>query len=63
MNLIFVISVPGEVLNCAGGLMVEHSLILPYRKQIIGTEESVMGLSMELLTSLLEKLKMKINNK
>ena len=42
--------------------MVEHSLILPYRKQIIGTEESVMGLSMELLTSLLEKLKMKINN-
>jgi septum formation protein len=45
------------VINCAGGLMVEHPLVLPYRKKIIGTEESVMGLSLELLASLLEKLK------
>ena len=37
--------------------MVEHPLILPYRKYIEGTEESVMGLSMELLTKLLVQLK------
>jgi septum formation protein len=48
----------GEVLQCAGGLMVEHPLILPYRREIIGTEASVMGLSIELLTSLLKKLKL-----
>ena len=47
----------GDVLNCAGGLMVEHPLILPYRKSIEGTEESVMGLSLELLTKLLVDLK------
>ena len=36
--------------------MVEHPLVLPFRKKIEGTEESVMGLSMELLHSLLDKL-------
>lgn len=36
--------------------MVEHPLVLPFRKKIEGTEESVMGLSMELLHSLLDEL-------
>ena len=47
----------GEVLSCAGGLMVEHPLVLPYRRQIEGTEESVMGLSLDLLEKLLVELK------
>jgi predicted house-cleaning NTP pyrophosphatase (Maf/HAM1 superfamily) len=36
--------------------MVEHPLVLPFRRKIEGTEESVMGLSVDLLHSLLEKL-------
>ena len=47
----------GEVLNCAGGLMVEHPKVLPYRRRIEGTEASVMGLSLELLDALLEELR------
>lgn len=42
----------GEVLHCAGGLMVEHPLLQPYISKIIGTRDSVMGLS----SALLEKL-------
>jgi septum formation protein len=45
----------GEVMHCAGGLMVEHPLVLPYRR-LEGAEDSVMGLSLSLLDSLLEKL-------
>jgi septum formation protein len=45
----------GEVMYCAGGLMVEHPLVLPYRR-IEGTEDSVMGLSLDLLQSLLRDL-------
>ena len=37
--------------------MVEHALVLPYRRKIEGTEESVMGLSLDLLSSLLIELK------
>jgi predicted house-cleaning NTP pyrophosphatase (Maf/HAM1 superfamily) len=36
--------------------MVEHPLVLPFRRKIEGTEESVMGLSVDLLHSLLEEL-------
>jgi septum formation protein len=38
-------------LQCAGGLMVEHKL-----KSIEGTQDSLMGLSLRLLSDLLEKL-------
>jgi septum formation protein len=55
-HLILLFTCTGEVLNCAGGLMVEHPLVLPFRRKIEGTEESVMGLSVELLHSLLEEL-------
>ncbi|KAL6995688.1 hypothetical protein U1Q18_005822 [Sarracenia purpurea var. burkii] len=34
----------GLVLNVAGGLIIEHPLILPYVKQVVGTTDSVMGL-------------------
>ena len=46
----------GEVINCAGGLMVEHPLLQPYIKQVDGTYDSLMGLSCALLASLLERL-------
>lgn len=38
--------------------MVEHPLVLPYRRKIEGTEESVMGLSVDLLNSLLTELRL-----
>jgi septum formation protein len=34
----------GKVLNVAGGLCIEHPLVLPYVKEVIGTTDSVMGL-------------------
>merc|ERR1712224_707609 len=39
--------------RCAGSLMVEHPLIAPYVREIIGGIDSVMGLSTALLTRLL----------
>ena len=46
----------GEVMNCAGGLMIEHPLIQPYLSRIEGTQDSVMGLSKALVAELFEKL-------
>lgn len=37
--------------------MVEHPKVLPYRRRIDGTEDSVMGLCLELLTKLQLQLK------
>uniref|UniRef100_A0A2P2KVK0 Maf-like protein DDB_G0281937 isoform X3 n=1 Tax=Rhizophora mucronata TaxID=61149 RepID=A0A2P2KVK0_RHIMU len=34
----------GIVLKAAGGLIIEHPLILPYVKEVVGTTDSVMGL-------------------
>lgn len=34
----------GAVLNVAGGLIIEHPLILPLVKEVVGTTDSVMGL-------------------
>ena len=45
----------GEVLNCAGALMVEHELMKPFVR-IDGTVQSVMGLSPELLAHLWDKM-------
>jgi len=44
------------VLSCAGGLMVEHPLVKQYITGIDGTEDSVMGLSKELVLKLLNEL-------
>ncbi|WIA15030.1 hypothetical protein OEZ85_001731 [Tetradesmus obliquus] len=43
----------GDVLWCAGGLMVEHPLVVPYITQIEGSQESVMGLGKEAVMSVL----------
>ncbi len=45
----------GEVFYCAGSLMVEHSLVNPFVR-IVGTIESVMGLSPKLLLTLWEQM-------
>ena len=52
----------GTVLNCAGGLMVEHPLILPYRKILHGTEESLMGLSVDLLRRLVNDFQLELSD-
>ena len=35
----------GDVLNCAGGLMVEHPLVAPLISGITGSQDAIMGLS------------------
>ena len=44
------------VLSCAGGLMVEHPAVKEYITRIDGTEDSVMGLSKDLVLRLLDEL-------
>lgn len=46
----------GTVLQCAGGLMVEHKLVQPYITNMDGTIDSVMGLSKALVLELLAQL-------
>eukprot|EP00977_Amphora_coffeiformis_P017692 scaffold5869_cov165-Amphora_coffeaeformis.AAC.1 len=48
------------VLSCAGGLMVEHPDVKEYIQRIDGTEDSVMGLSKDLVLKLLDELTEKI---
>jgi septum formation protein len=43
----------GDCLYCAGGLMVEHPLVVPHVTRIDGTQDSVMGLSKALTVRLL----------
>ncbi|KAL7207707.1 hypothetical protein ACSBR1_029623 [Camellia fascicularis] len=43
----------GIVLNVAGGLLIEHPLILPYIKEVVGTIDSVMGLPKTLVERLI----------
>ncbi|XP_042965876.1 7-methyl-GTP pyrophosphatase isoform X4 [Carya illinoinensis] len=45
----------GIVLNVAGGLIIEHPLILPFVKQVVGTTDSVMGLPKALTEKLLRE--------
>lgn len=47
------------ILSCAGGLMIEHPMVREYIEQIDGTEDSVMGLSKDLVERLLGELKTK----
>ena len=44
------------VMSCAGGLMVEHPAVKEYITRIDGTEDSVMGLSKDLVLRLLDEL-------
>jgi len=44
------------IMSCAGGLMVEHPLVKTHIDRIEGTEDSVMGLSKNLVLRLLNDL-------
>ena len=48
------------VLSCAGGLMIEHPLVKEHVGRIDGTEDSVMGLSKDLVLELLDELAEKL---
>lgn len=49
------------ILGCAGGLMIEHSLVREHVVKIDGTEDSIMGLSKDLVERLLIELKEKLD--
>ncbi|ESQ44805.1 hypothetical protein EUTSA_v10003272mg [Eutrema salsugineum] len=46
----------GMVLKVAGALVIEHPLILPCVKEVVGTTDSVMGLPKELTEKLLKEV-------
>lgn len=46
----------GTVMQCAGGLMIEHPLVKKYIKRIDGSIDSVMGLSLNLYYDLSKQL-------
>ena len=48
------------ILDCAGGLMVEHDLVQEHLVRIDGTQDSVMGLSKALVERLLDELRSKL---
>ena len=48
------------VLSCAGGLMVEHPFVKEHVERIDGTEDSVMGLSKDLVLQLLSEMRDKL---
>ena len=51
------------VMSCAGGLMVEHPLVKEHLDGIDGTEDSVMGLSKDLVLRLLDELAIALREK
>ena len=48
------------ILGCAGGLMIEHSLVREHIVTMEGTEDSIMGLSKDLVERLMSELKAKL---
>ncbi|XP_004499160.1 uncharacterized protein [Cicer arietinum] len=46
----------GITLNVAGGLIIEHPLIFPYVREVVGTTDSVMGLPKDLTEKLLKEV-------
>ncbi|KAL3634287.1 hypothetical protein CASFOL_021341 [Castilleja foliolosa] len=46
----------GHVLNVAGGLIIEHPLVLPYVKEVVGGTDSVMGLPKDLTRRLMKEV-------
>ncbi|XP_027094017.1 uncharacterized protein [Coffea arabica] len=46
----------GNVLNVAGALIIEHPLILPYVKEVVGATDSVMGLPKALTERLIKEV-------
>jgi len=56
-----VVEQDAPILSCAGGLMVEHELVQPL-VTLEGTQDSVMGLSVDLLERLLHELYEKVKS-
>jgi septum formation protein len=52
-NVVESLLLNSEVLNCAGGLMVESPLLQPYIKEIVGTQDGLMGFSKTLFCKLM----------
>ncbi|XP_055836244.1 uncharacterized protein LOC129904690 isoform X2 [Solanum dulcamara] len=46
----------GIVLYAAGGLIIEHPLVLPYIKEVVGSTDSVMGLPKALTERLIKEV-------
>ncbi|XP_042008407.1 7-methyl-GTP pyrophosphatase-like isoform X2 [Salvia splendens] len=44
------------VLNVAGGLIIEHPLVVPYVKEVVGGTDSVMGLPKDLTRRLMKEV-------
>jgi len=55
------LAIDAPVLDCAGGLMVEHPFVKEHLSSIDGTEDSVMGLSKDLVLRLLSEMKMRLS--
>jgi len=55
-DIIDILLEEGMVLNCAGGLMIEHPLVQPFIERVEGDLDSVMGLSKRLTEDLLKEL-------
>ncbi|EJK63038.1 hypothetical protein THAOC_16326 [Thalassiosira oceanica] len=51
------------ILSCAGGLMIEHPLVREHIENIQGTEDSVMGLSKDLVLRLLDELRRSLDDR
>ena len=45
----------GDIMHCAGGLMVEHPLVTPYITEMEGTQDAVMGLGKQTVMELILK--------
>lgn len=43
----------GDVMKCAGGLMIEHPLVTPLIAKVIGTEDAIKGLPKQLTLQVL----------
>ena len=50
------------ILSCAGGLMIEHPFVKEHIDSIEGTIDSVMGLSKDLVMSLLSEMKKRLDS-
>jgi septum formation protein len=51
------------VMQCAGGLMIEHFLTQQYVDRVEGSQDSVMGLDKESVTGLLHELRQQLNER
>ena len=50
----------GDVYHCCGGFLIDDPLIEPYLDKREGDEDSIIGLPMRLVNSLLEQLQQRL---